>query len=188
MPDNRLPPEFEKLTLREEPFVRRLLLVGILSKYLPTRPVLVGGNAVEFYTMGGYVTGDIDLVYPREQLLAELLESWGFEREGRHWVYRELGLYVEVPSVQLRGADRDRLTCVEVDGLLVDVIGLEDLLIDRLNAAVQWRSDEDRHWAYELIRSNLVKLDWYYLRRRGKEEQVLALLDELEERARHGQD
>lgn len=188
MPDRCLPPEFEKLTLHEEPFVRRLLLVGILSKYLPTRPVLVGGNAVEFYTMGGYATGDIDLVYPREQLIAELLGSWGFGREGRHWVYRELGLYVEVPSAQLEGADRDRLTRVEVDGLPVDVIGLEDLLIDRLSAAVHWRSDEDRHWAYELIRSNLADLDWDYLRCRGREEQVLALLEELEEQARRGQD
>jgi hypothetical protein len=32
------------------------------------------------------------------------------------------------------------------------------------------------------------KLDWDYLRGRGKEERVLALLEELEEQARHGQD
>ncbi|MEW6041172.1 MAG: UbiD family decarboxylase, partial [Elusimicrobiota bacterium] len=49
-----------------------LFVIGILTKKLKSqnlRPVIVGGLAVEFYTVGGYSTGDIDLVFPDNKIL-----------------------------------------------------------------------------------------------------------------------
>ncbi len=184
--DKRLPPEFEKLTQTHEPFLRRLVLVGIMSKHLRIPPVIVGGNAVEFYTLGGYATNDVDLVHPRSQSVGDLLESWGFEKEGRHWVHRELDLYVEVPADSLEDADASRVTRADIEGLSVIIIGLEDLIIDRLNAAVHWRSADDEYWASELVRTNLDRLDWDYLRRRCEEEKTFLTLEALENKVRHG--
>jgi hypothetical protein len=46
----------------------------------------------------------------------------------------------------------------------VVVIGIEDLLLDRVRAAVHWRSDEDRRWARRLALLYADRIDWSYLR------------------------
>jgi len=79
--NKNLPLEFKKLKVITEPFRQRLYFVGILTKYLRKknlRPVIVGGNAVEVYTLGSYAIGDI--VYPDAQAAGELLSSWGFKK------------------------------------------------------------------------------------------------------------
>ncbi|HQP00277.1 MAG TPA: hypothetical protein PL042_06685 [Caldisericia bacterium] len=53
-----------KLKKIKEPFKNRLFFVGILtekSKDYNIKPILVGRNAVEFYTLGSYSTEDIDI-------------------------------------------------------------------------------------------------------------------------------
>jgi len=49
------------------------------------RPVVVGGQALEFYTLGNYSTFDVDLVSTGSQEIGKVLENWGFEKFGRHW-------------------------------------------------------------------------------------------------------
>ncbi len=43
-------------------------------------PVLVGGGAVELYTGGAYVTGDLDFVGSTTDSVAERLQEEGFKR------------------------------------------------------------------------------------------------------------
>ena len=61
--------------------------------------VVVGGSAVEFYTEGGYMSGDIDFcrktlkaVPPR--LMQEIAERLGGKGLGRNWLI--CGLYVDI--------------------------------------------------------------------------------------------
>ena len=56
-----------------------------------------------------------------------------------------------------------------MDGLRVVVIGVEDLLIDRLRAWVHWKSDEDGRWTRRLAHLYADRLDWSYLRERTRE-------------------
>jgi excisionase family DNA binding protein len=81
---------------------RRLRFVALLTKAVVAlgwrAPVIVGGCAVQYYTSGDYRTVDIDLVGASEPV-AQVLESWGFLREGRHWYDSDLKLAVEVPDV-----------------------------------------------------------------------------------------
>lgn len=42
-------------------------------------PILVGGGAVEFYTAGGIISGDLDLVAPEVEPIEEALISVGFD-------------------------------------------------------------------------------------------------------------
>ena len=43
------------------------------------------------------------------------------------------------------------------------VIGIEDLLIDRLRAWVHWNSDEDGRWARRLTFLYNERMDWHYV-------------------------
>jgi hypothetical protein len=157
----------------------------LLTKYLPprVRPIIVGGLAVEFYTLGAYVTGDIDLVCADRKALGELLESWGFKRQGRTWFEPELELYVEAPSeVLYPEADSTRVVEVDARRLPVYVVGIEDLIIDRLNAYVHWTSTEDGVWAQRLMKRHTDAIDWAYLRKRADQERVGEALSRLRRR------
>lgn len=71
---------------------RQLLLAALVSELFRERgflPVVVGGSAIEFYTEGAYVSGDIDLTFdsvplptPREraEVMAGLLGATGNSR------------------------------------------------------------------------------------------------------------
>ena len=84
--------EFKILEKIENPFKRRLYFAGILTKYLSfenIKPVIVGGHAVEFYTLGSYTTGDIDIISEGYEKIEKILKQWGFKKEGRLWILPE---------------------------------------------------------------------------------------------------
>lgn len=80
---------------------RAMKLAGLLTTFFQERGlplVVVGGSAVEFYTEGGYMSGDIDFcrktlkaVPPR--LIQEISEKLGGRGLGRNWLV--CGLYVD---------------------------------------------------------------------------------------------
>ena len=74
---------------------------------------------------------------------------------------------------------RERVERVAIDEYTVCLIGKEDLLIDRLNACVHWRSEADCLWVKELILLFGEVLDWAYLERRATGEGTLDKLIEL---------
>ncbi|MHB8870535.1 MAG: helix-turn-helix domain-containing protein [Thermoleophilia bacterium] len=159
----------------EDPLERRLAFVAHLSAASMARgwlpPVVVGGHAVEFYTGGGYATVDIDLVSAHEPL-EEVLPLWGFVSRGRHWLHEGLGLVVEAPGTHLGPGQRDRVTRVEIAGGTALVLGVEDVIIDRLAACVHWRSEEDCRWAGVLLSLFAARLDVGYLVERARAEEV----------------
>lgn len=169
--------------VRETPDVltKRLLFMGALTAALePTgiTPVVVGGNAVEFYTAGGYATGDIDIIAPSEPVDA-VLRNWGFSKEGRHWYSDDYGIVIEAPGLFLEREQYEKALQVEIDDLKVYLIAVEDLIVDRLSAYVHWKSEDDRFWARELLALHTAELDRDYLARRARIQGVLEALDEL---------
>jgi predicted nucleotidyltransferase len=145
---------------------RRLLALGLLTDRLAEvgiEPILVGGAALELYTAGGYATGDVDLALPNVPAVDEAFAELGFRKQGRFWIREELDLYFEAPApAGLPGEDAPR-TIVEIEGLRVVVIGIEDLLLDRIRAAVRLDSEDDRRWARRLALLHADRLDWRYL-------------------------
>lgn len=167
---------------------RRLIALGLLTEQLAAHgiePILVGGGALEFYTAGGYATKDMDLALPAAPEVDAAFAALGFEKEGRYWYQAELDLLFEAPApAGLPGEDAPR-TEVEIDGLRVVIIGIEDLLIDRLRAWVHWNSDEDGRWTRRLALLYPDRIDWRYARERtSKIPEEARALNEVEREAR----
>jgi len=91
---------WERLARTADRGRRRLLFVGWLSEQVKPyglEPIVVGGHALEFYTLGDYATADIDLVCPDRAAVGQVLEQARFHREGRHWYRSDLDLVIEIP-------------------------------------------------------------------------------------------
>jgi predicted nucleotidyltransferase len=151
---------------------KRLFILGYLTKTMEERglkpPIMVGGSAVMFYTLEHYVTYDVDLVCEDREQLEALLEECGFKRIGRHWILPEVDLAIEIPSIALEGMSYDRVRRVRLDSYEVRIVGMEDLIIDRLRAYKHWSSEADRDQAMMIIAGNYQDIDWLYLTRRAR--------------------
>ena len=169
-----------------DPLRRRLYVCALVAAALPQAKklpyVVVGGNALEFYTLGAYATVDVDLVSARRTEIGDLLENWGFDRTDRHWHRADLDIAIEIPDDVLAGSE-DKVTQVEIEALTVYIIGVEDLIIDRLNAYVHWRSTDDGNWAQELMVLYQQDIDWAYLKTRAQAEGTLKALIALRNQA-----
>ncbi|WP_099185665.1 MULTISPECIES: hypothetical protein [Sphingobium] len=144
-----------------------------------TRPVLVGGAAVEFYSMGFITTGDFDLCSPAQDALEEEFQRYGFVRPSgpgratRGWVHPDLGLGFEVVGdMPLDGAvTRDHIALVEdfENGPPFAIISVEDLIADRMGQYASGTAREMLAQAKTLLRLH-PEADMDYLERRIRHE------------------
>lgn len=160
---------FEGLLDEPDTQRRRLLALGLLGDRLAevgVEPILVGGAALEFYTAGGYATKDVDLALPVSAEVDDAFAELGFAKEGRYWFREDLDLLFEAPAPEGLPGETAPRTEIEIDGLRVVILGVEDLLVDRLRAWVHWTSDEDARWTRRLALLYADRIDWRYLRQR----------------------
>jgi hypothetical protein len=146
-------------------------------------PVLVGGAAVELYTGGNYVTGDLDFVGSVPTAVARKFEAAGFRREGRHWVHEGGQAFVEFPAAHLQVGDRAAV--LRVGRQQVVILGLEETLVDRLAAWAFWTSEVDGVAAFELWRRRAGELDRRRLAMLARAREVEPALRRLERFARN---
>jgi hypothetical protein len=162
------------------------MFVALLSRRVVEQgaqmPIVVGEEALEIYTQGNYTTGDIDLKASYREMQTAIVEM-GFRKRGRTFFSEQLDIYVDWLGASLEeGAEAEQRTVlVEIDEhLCIRLISIEDLILDRLNAAKWWKDSDSRMWAGVLARiedSTGVPLDVDYLRRRAAVDEVE---DELE--------
>ena len=181
-------PDYDQLAERleaakeiAEPLRRRIWVVAVIAEALKAqgiRPIVVGGSAVEFYTFGGYATADVDLVVGDRTALGGALEKLGFRSEGRMWYRDDLDLVLECPDEDLAG-DVGRVLEVQIEDMVCPVIGIEDLIADRLNGYVHSEWEDDRRWVQEMLQLHLDGIDWEYLAERCVTEKTVEALDEI---------
>ena len=145
------------------------LMTPLLDELGADPAIIVGGHAVELYTSGSYKTADVDLVMIRDDLARELFDRLGFIREGRYHYCKELDVPIEIPSDNLAGS-KDKVIKVNTNVGYCYVIGVEDLILDRLNAAEFWEDQRSLEWARYLMSSQLEQLDFEYMRKRCADE------------------
>ena len=155
----------------ESPLKKQLLMVGLVTKVLKRMnkpaPVIIGGCALSYYSREVYFTSDIYLAYADREALDTVLKGIGFEKKGRYWVHEGLKIVIEAPASVLPGQDSP-LEVVELgEDLRCSIIGIEDLVIDRLNAYKHWKSEIDGEMVELLMRRYKDDLDWSYLEKKA---------------------
>lgn len=166
----------------KQQFERMLKVTAILTSLLQEkklRPVIVGGLAVEIYTRSDYTTADIDLIISNREAANSILLELGFVKEGRHWYHEELSVSIEIPNDILVDADDDKVIELSLNGgLKVFVIGIEDIILDRLRACIHWRSSSDCEWGKRMFLIHFERLDIPYMIKQAKIDLTIDILNE----------
>lgn len=164
-------------------YEKNILLAAMIAettKDYNLKCVLVGGAATEIYTHRNYATADLDFIMLEDESENEVMKQLGFEKCGKDWSCPETGFSVEFPRGPLDG-DWGRVVPISTDFGIINVIGLEDIIIDRCCRRYNWGNFEfydktdEFAWrttdevVYYLLASNSEDLDWNYLDRRAIE-------------------
>jgi len=124
------------LSLSQRPERTAALARWVQSLYASGQdcPVLVGGAALELFTGGAYLTGELDFVGTVPPSVDKTLKEAGFGQFGRHWIHEEerVSIVFQDKSLERGGRAVERYFVM----YRVLVISPEDLLVDRL---VSWR-------------------------------------------------
>ncbi len=149
------------------PLQRQLKALALISSRLKecgkSVPVLIGGCALAYYSREVYFTSDIDLACGDREALDKVLKDLGFTTDGRYWVHHGMNLLVEAPAGVLVDEQAPREFVEMADGLECCIIGIEDLLIDRMNACVHWKSTQECELVELLVSMWHQDIDWEYL-------------------------
>jgi len=126
-----------------------------------SRPILVGGAAVEIYSNSAISTGDFDIVTGRQEEFEEELRRHGFIKpiglghKSLGWVHPTLRLGFEIVSATLLDgrADRDRVVLIDLgDDGEAAIVSIEDMIADRMGQYASRTAPEMLEQARRLFR------------------------------------
>jgi len=158
----------------------KMLLLGYITYRLEKgkqHVFLVGGQAVETYTAGQFTTGDMDITTTDSKATERVLASLDFEEIGMIWLNKRLGVAVHIVG-QFPNANPDKARNIEVGHYNVNVIGVEDLIVDRLAHVKFFNVAGDMEKAKVLYTNFKRQIDENYLREIAKKRGVEDILDQ----------
>lgn len=167
-----------------EKYNRTLYFAALLARASGSEVVVVGGSAIEIYTRGGYVSGDIDIRADRGAI-HRTLRRWGFEDHGRLWIRKDWQIAIDVVGDQYSG-DTYRATSVLTPHGPVRLAVVEDLFVKRLASAKHWRVRVALDEADLLWRDYRRDMDEAYLDRQARAYDVTDLLAEFRRQSLSG--
>jgi hypothetical protein len=134
-------------------------------------PVLVGGNAVEYYTHGWYASEDVDaLLYSPHPKVDQVMRGLGFIKQGKDWKHSSLDdVYVEYPGVlgdPVWNLDPNE---IEIEGHWVRIISLEGLIIDKVGSYLV-DNPIDGVNTLALLKAGEGQLDWEFIEAHARDE------------------
>lgn len=161
-----------------DPIKERILLAGLISslaREFANELVVVGGSAVEFYTAASYMTKDIDFIAKDDFQIAKIMTSLGFTiSDGYTWFHPDTSVVVEFPKPPLVG-DMNRLTEVVTEYGVAKIIGIEDIILDRLKGREFWQDNNEL--PEMMLLSHYDNIDFEYLRSQAEYELVSDVLE-----------
>ena len=98
------------------------------------KPIIVGKFALTVYTQGMYPANMISLLFPDLNLMHKILKELGYERVGDFWTKDDIVIEI---SKNFELIPEGTFNQIEADGIIINVISLEDLLIDMMNHCVE---------------------------------------------------
>jgi predicted nucleotidyltransferase len=152
--------------------------------------VLVGGTVVEYYTAGEYTTGDIDMVLPplEKREVEKVMQKLGFKRfeDYRHWLHPKIPVPVEFPPgpLQIGHLPVQEVNEIEIGEVKLKILKVEDILLDRLIMAQEWKDLQAQAQSEMLMIAHYVEIDWPYLHQKASSLKVLQLLQKIQKRVK----
>ncbi|ACO04356.1 MAG TPA: 6-carboxyhexanoate--CoA ligase [Persephonella sp.] len=139
------------------------------------QPVVVGKFALTVYTQGMYPAGNISLLFPDLNLLKKVLKELGYQSMGDFWVRGDIAVEVSRKFEIIPFGTFNR---IEVDGEIINVISVEDLLIDMMNECIA--GDENVcNLIKMLVRSYGKAIDFHYIFQHIKNKKALIKFKEF---------
>ncbi len=158
---------------------QQVALAAFLSTQFATQGVrltVVGGAAVQYYSKAEYVTKDLDAVlyYDTKEIVEGVMGALGFKRTSsyRHFEHPDFPFVVEFPSepVEVGGRRISQANVLQYGAHSVRVIRVEDIIMDRIIAGVEWKQPQRLAQAKLLWLKCQSIIDKKYLRQFAKEE------------------
>lgn len=142
-------------------------LAAIVAKHLRQHDievVLVGGLAVEIYSENLYLTKDIDMVntnYKKPEDVHLAMAELGFYKDGRVYVNKTTDITIEFPPGPLSVGDEliKHTEVVEVGNSSIPILGIKDVVKDRLAAYFHWRDNQSLIQAMALLIKHKIELN-----------------------------
>jgi hypothetical protein len=160
----------------------RILYFGaLLASESESDVVIVGGSAIEVYTRGGYVSGDIDIRADKASI-HRVLAQWKFKDEGRLWIRPDWKLAIDVGGDPYSG-DPYRATSISTPYGPVRIAVVEDVFVKRLASAKHWKVQAALVEAELLWKEYRSTMNVQYLERQAKAYDVVDLLGAFRKRA-----
>ena len=189
----RLRELIKKATLTRDKLEKQIYLAAAISSAFEKRgiqAVLVGGVVVEYYTAGGYTTADIDMILPplEKQEIETVMKELGFERfeDYRHWLHPHIQIPVEFPPgpLQIGHLLVQEVNEIEIESIKLKILKVEDILLDRLIMAQEWKDLQAQAQAEMLMYAHYGEVDWSYVQQKSSLLGILKLLQKLQKKVK----
>ncbi len=183
----------KKATLTQNRLERQFYLAAAISSAFEKRgiqAVLVGGVVVEYYTAGGYTTADIDMILPplEKHEIETVMKELGFERfeDYRHWLHPRIPIPVEFPPgpLQIGHLLVQEVNEIEIERIRLKILKVEDILLDRLIMAREWKDLQAQAQAEMLMYAHYNEVDWSYVHQKSSLLGILKLLQKIQKKVK----
>jgi predicted nucleotidyltransferase len=189
----RLRELIKKATLTQDKLDRQIYLAAAISSAFEKKgiqSVLVGGAVVEYYTAGEYTTVDIDMILPplEKREIENVMEGLGFERfeDYRHWLHPHIPIPVEFPPgpLQIGHLLVQEVNEIEIEKVKLKILKVEDILLDRLIMAQEWKDLQAQVQAEMLMYAHYSEIDWSYVHQKSTLLGILKLLQKIQRKVK----
>lgn len=173
-----------RLPLKTQPLGLAAFLSSLFQRH-DVELIVVGGAAVQYYTDAEYKTGDLDAVLrgDTKEIIEEVMSGLGFRRASlyRHFEHPAFPFVVEFPPSPVAVGSRvlSKFNLLKMGPYSVHVVRVEDILMDRIVAGVEWRDSPSLNQAKLIYLKNKDRLDRAYLTDFAKKEGYLKTLRQV---------
>lgn len=183
------PPEKELEKISKSPrHLQPIALAAYLSEIFNKEGItltVVGGALVQFYTNAEYKTDDLDAILfgDTKEKLEKVMGQLGFSRSSsyRHFEHSQMPFVVEFPPAPIEIGSRwiRDVKILKYEKFQVRVLRVEDIIMDRIIAGVEWKDRSSLDQAKLMCRKNKNQIDKKYLKDFARKEGYEAQLREV---------
>lgn len=183
----------KKAATEQKKILKQLYVAAAISSAFEkegVQAVLVGGTVVEYYTAGGYTTADIDMILPplEKQKIETVMKRLGFERfeDYRHWIHPQIRIPIEFPPGPLQVGHLlvQEVNEIEIEKIKLKILRVEDILLDRLVAAQEWKDQQAQVQAEMLMYAHYTDIDWSYVHQKSSQLGILKFFRNIQKRVK----